>query len=51
MHWLADIRWPLSPMAESETRDWILGWVEDLHKRAESMRFWEEEQKRIVLET
>ena len=36
-------------MAESEARDWVLVWVEDLHRRAESKRFWEEEQERIDL--
>ena len=34
-------------MAESEARDWVLVWVEDLHRRAGSKRFWEEEQERI----
>ena len=37
-------------MAESEVRDWVLVWVEDLHRRA-SKRFWEEEQERIDLGT
>ena len=34
-------------MAESEAKDWVLVWVEDLHRRAGSKRFWEEEQERI----
>ena len=38
-------------MAESEARDWVLDWVEDLHRRAKSMRFWEDEQERIHLGT
>ena len=38
-------------MAKSEARDWVLVWVEDLHRRAGSKRFWEEEQKRIDLGT
>ena len=38
-------------MAESEARDWVLVWVEDLHRRAGGKRFWEEEQKRIDLGT
>ena len=38
-------------MAESEARDWVFGWVEDLHRRAGSKRFWEEEQERIDLGT
>ena len=38
-------------MAESEARDWVLIWVEDLHRRAASKRFWEEEQERIDLGT
>ena len=38
-------------MAESEARDWVLVWVEDLHRRAGSKRFWEEEQERIDLGT
>ena len=33
-------------MAESEARDWVLFWVEDLHQRAGSKQFWEEEQER-----
>ena len=37
-------------MAESEVRDWILGWVEHLHLRAGSTHFWEEEQEQIDLE-
>ena len=37
-------------MAKSEARDWVLVWVEDLHRRAESNRFWEE-QERIDLGT
>ena len=36
-------------MAESEVKDWVLVWVEDLHRRAGSKRFWEEEQERIDL--
>ena len=36
-------------MAESEAREWVLVWVEDLHRRAGSKRFWEEEQERIAL--
>ena len=36
-------------MAESETRDWVLVWVEDLHRRAGSKRFWEKEQEWIDL--
>ena len=38
-------------MAESEARDWVLVWVEGLHRRAGSKRFWEEEQERIDLGT
>ena len=38
-------------MAEIEARDWVLVWVEDLHRRAESKRLWEEEQERIDLGT
>ena len=38
-------------MAESEARDWVLIWVEDLHRRAGSKRFWEKEQERIDLGT
>ena len=38
-------------MAESEARDWVLVWVEDLHRRAGRKRFWEEEQERIDLGT
>ena len=38
-------------MAESEARDWVLVWVEDLDRRAGTKRFWEEEQERIDLET
>ena len=38
-------------MAESEARDRVLVWVEDLHRRAGSKCFWEEEQKRTDLET
>ena len=38
-------------MSESETRDWVLVWAEDLHRRAGSKRFWEEEQERIDLRT
>ena len=29
----------------------VIGWLKDLLGRAESMRFWEEEQERIDLET
>ena len=36
-------------MAESEVRDWVLVWVEDLHRGEGSKRFWEEEQKRVNL--
>ena len=38
-------------MAESEARYWVLVWVEDLRQRAESKRFWEEEQEQIDLRT
>ena len=38
-------------MAESEARDWVLVWVEDLHRQAGSKRFREEEQERIDLGT
>ena len=38
-------------MAESDARDWVLVWVEDLHRRAGSKRFWEEKQERIDLGT
>ena len=38
-------------MAESEARDWVLVWVEDLRQRAGIKRFWEEEQERIDLRT
>ena len=38
-------------MAKSEARDWVLVWVEDLHRRAGSKRFWGEEQERIDLGT
>ena len=38
-------------MAELEARDWVLVLVEDLHRRAESKRLWEEEQERIDLGT
>ena len=38
-------------MAESEARDWVLVWAEDLHRRAGSKRFWEKEQERIDLGT
>ena len=31
-------------MAESEARNWLLVWMEDLLRRAGSKRFWEEEQ-------
>ena len=37
-------------MTESEARD-LLVWVEDLHRRAGSKRFWEKEQERIDLGT
>ena len=36
-------------MPESEAR--VLVWVEDMHQRAESKRFWEEEQQWIDLRT
>ena len=36
-------------MAESEARDWVLVWVEDLHRRAGSKRFWKKVQERIDL--
>ena len=38
-------------MAESEAEDRLLVWVEDLHQRAESKRFWKEELERIDLGT
>ena len=38
-------------MAESEAEYWIWVWVEDLHPRAGSKRFLDEEQKRIDLGT
>ena len=38
-------------MNESEARDWVLVWEEDLHRRVGSKRFWEEEQERIDLGT
>ena len=38
-------------MSESKARDWVLVWMEDLHRRAGSKRFWEEEQERINLAT
>ena len=38
-------------MAESEARDWVLVWVEDLHRPERSKRLWEEEQERIDLGT
>ena len=38
-------------MAKSEARDWVLVWVEDLHRRAGSKRFWEEEKELIYLGT
>ena len=38
-------------MAESEAKDWALIWVEDLHRRAGSMRFCEEEREGIGLGT
>ena len=31
-------------MIESEAEDWVLVWIEDLHRQAGSKRFWEEEQ-------
>ena len=37
-------------MAESEAGDWVLVWVEDLHRRAGSKRFWKEKQKQIILD-
>ena len=37
-------------MAESEARGWVLVWVEDLHLRAVSKHFWEE-QEQIDLRT
>ena len=37
-------------MSESEAKDSVLVWVEDLHRRAGSKRFWEEEKERIDLE-
>ena len=37
--------------SDSEAGDWVLVWVEDLHRRAGSNRFWEEEQERIDLGT
>ena len=37
--------------SESEAGDWVLVWVEDLHRRAGSNCFWEEEQERIDLGT
>ena len=38
-------------MAETEARDWVLVWVEDLDRRAGTKSFWEEEQEWIDLET
>ena len=38
-------------MTESEARDWVLVWVEGLHRRAGSKCFWEKEQERIDLGT
>ena len=38
-------------MPELEARDWVLVWVEDLHRRAGSKRFGEKEQERIDLGT
>ena len=38
-------------MTETETGDWVLVWVEDLHRQAGSKLFWEEEQERIDLGT
>ena len=40
----------MGPMAESEAEDRLLVWV-DLHQRAESKRFWKEEQERVDLGT
>ena len=37
-------------MVELKAKNWVLVWVEDLHRRAESKRFWEEEKERIDLE-
>ena len=36
-------------MVESEVRDWVLVWVEDLYQQAGSKRFGEEEQERVDL--
>ena len=38
-------------MAESEAGDWVLVWVEVLHLRPGSKRFWKEERERIDLGT
>ena len=38
-------------MAESEARNWVLVWVEELHRRAGSKRFWKEEPEQIDLGT
>ena len=38
-------------MAESEAGDWVLVWVEDLHRWAGSKHFREEEQEWIDLGT
>ena len=38
-------------MAESEARKWVLIWVENLHRRARSKRFWVEGQERLDLDT
>ena len=36
-------------IAKSETKDWVIVWVKDLHRRAGNKCFWEEEQERIDL--
>ena len=38
-------------MAESEAKDWVLVWVEDLHQQAGSKQFWKKEQEQIDLGT
>ena len=38
-------------MTKSKAKDWLLVWVEDLHRRVESKRFWKEEQERIESKT
>ena len=38
-------------MAESKAGDWVLVWVEDLHRWTGSKRFWEEEREQKDLET